>query len=307
MPNPYNPELARVRFMPQFSFGPRSSALMRRARMAGKDPGPGVTVEEITISDTTSIKLFRPEKPIGPVPALLWMHGGGHVIGVPEQDDRTNIAFARELGIVVAAVRYRLGVTAPAPASVEDCYSALKALVERADEWGIDPAHIAIGGASAGGGVAAGLVLYAHDKAEIDVAFQLLVYPMIDDRTVTRTDVDTRHLRGWSTKSNRFGWATYINAEPGSAGVSPYAAASRREDLTGLPPAWIGVGDLDLFHDEDVEYARRLGEAGVPTVLEIVPGAFHGFDAMFTKTNISHKFWQSQADALRAAGIVAPG
>ena len=124
---------------------------------------------------------------------------------------------------------------------------------------------------------------------------------MLDDRTVTRTDHDTRHVRVWTPKSNRYGWTSYLGAEPGSSGVSPYAAAARREDLTGLPPAWIGVGTIDLFHDEDLEYARRLIEAGVPCALSIVPGAFHGFDALFQKTTVARRFWWDQAEALSSA------
>jgi acetyl esterase/lipase len=303
--SPYHPELRRVRFLPSIPMNRTTVRLMRGIKMKGSDPGPDVTVEDITVSPDVSIRLFRPVGVGSPVPAMLWMHGGGHLFGAPEQDDRTNIRFARELGIVVAAARYRLGSDAPAPASIEDCHAALLALVSRASEWGIDPAHIAIGGASAGGGVTAGLALYAHDAGGFEPAFQLLVYPMLDDRTVARTDADTRLVRGWTPRANRFGWATYTAGEPGRPGVSPYAAPARREDLTGLPPAWIGVGSVDLFHDEDVAYARRLIEAGVPCDLFIVPGATHGFDQMFAKTDVARDFWQHQADALRGAGIAS--
>ena len=124
---------------------------------------------------------------------------------------------------------------------------------------------------------------------------------MLDDRTVVRTDHDTSKVRVWTVKSNRYGWTTYLGQEPGSSGVSPYAAPARREDLAGLPPTWIGVGSLDLFQDEDVEYARRLREVGVPCELQVVEGAFHGFDALYSKKDVSVKFWQEQARALRLA------
>ncbi|WP_404436925.1 alpha/beta hydrolase [Microbacterium aerolatum] len=285
--------------------GPPMVKLMRKAKPRGIDPGPDVTVEEIVITSTVSIRLFRPAVTASPVPAMLWMHGGGHLFGTPEQDDRSNIAFVRELGIAVAAARYRLGSDAPAPASVEDCYAALQALATRGEEWGIDQARLAIGGASAGGGVAAGLAQYALDQGGVQPAFQLLVYPMLDDRTVLRADAALKHHRGWNAKNNRHGWTTYTGGEPGRPGVSSYAAPARRDDLTGLPPAWIGVGSIDLFHDEDVEYARRLNEAGVPCELYVVPGATHGFDQMFRKTDVVKDFWQQQVNALRSAGFAA--
>ena len=303
--SPYDPELTRVRFFPRISYGPRTAALMRRVKMRSADPGTDVRIDEITISSTVSLHLLRPATATTPVPALLWIHGGGHIFGSPEQDDRANIRFVRELGIAVAAVRYRLGADAVAPASVEDCYSGLQALVARADEFGIDANHLAIGGASAGGGIAAALVLYAHDHGMAPAALQLLVYPMLDDRTAARTDHDTHLAKGWTTKSNHYGWKTYLGVEPGSVGVSPYAAPSRREDLTGLPPAWIGVGSVDIFSDEDLDYARRLTAAGVDCELHVVPGAFHGFDQMFPKTGVANQFWQWQADALRRAGIAS--
>ena len=298
-----HPELRGIRLIPRFSFTPGLVRMMNRGRPRPGRLGDGVVVEEIAVSETASIRLLRPANATGPLPVLVWFHGGGHLIGNPEQDDRTNADFVRELGIAVAAMRYRRGSDAPAPASVDDGHDALVALRTRADELGIDPTRIAVGGRSAGGGVAAGLVLAEHDRGEVPIAFQLLVYPMLDDRTVTRTELDTRHVRVWMPGSNRLGWQTYLAAEPGSDGVSPYAAPARRDDLRGLPPTWIGVGDLDLFHDEDVEYARRLAEAGVPCELEVVAGAFHGFDATSPRAAVSQTFWESQAAALRGAGI----
>lgn len=308
MNSPYHPELRLVRFMPSVPTGPRMVNLLRKGKPRGINPGPEVTVEEIVLSPTVSIRLFRPAHHTSPMPALLWMHGGGHLFGAPEQDDLSNIAFVKELGIAVAAVRYRLGSDAPAPASVLDCYVALQALASRADEWGIDPARIAVGGASAGGGVTAALVIYAHDHGGVQPVFQLLVYPMLDDRTVLREHPQEKYFRAWTTKNNRRGWTVYTGGEPGRPGVSEYAAPARREDLSGLPPAWIGVGSLDLFHDEDVDYARRLNAAGVPCEVFVVPGATHGFDQMFRKTAVVKDFWQRQVDALWAAGIIGqPG
>jgi acetyl esterase/lipase len=304
--NTFHPELTRARFIPKVSYGPLSSRLMRKGKRRPADPGTGVTVQEMTVpgpkgAPPVSLRVFQPTGLKKAAPVLLWVHGGGLIFGAPEQDDRTNVAFVRELGITVAAVSYRLGPDNPAPAAVEDAYAALQGLVERAGELHIDVDRIAIGGASAGGGIAAALALLAHDRAEIRPVFQLLVYPMLDDRTTTRTDLDALKVRLWTPKSNRYGWSSYLGDAVGGPDVSPYAAAARREDLTGLPPAWIGVGTLDLFHDEDVEYARRLSESGVPCDLHIVPGAFHGFDGVFPKAEVSQEFWQRQAQALEIA------
>lgn len=281
---------------------------MRGRRPRPTDPGPDVTVREIRVpglngAPDVAMRVFQPTGISTPAPALLWMHGGGMVVGSPEQDDRTNIAFVRELGITVAAVRYRLAPDNPAPAEVEDAYAALLGLVAQAAELHVDPTRIAVGGASAGAGVAAGLAILAHDRGEVQLAFQLLIYPMLDDRTTARTDIGSRDVRVWTPKSNRFGWGAYLGGAVGGDDVSPYAAAARRDDLRGLPAAWIGVGTLDLFHDEDVEYARRLNAAGVPCELYVVNGAFHAFDAIFRAAPVTEAFWREQARALTAAGI----
>ncbi|PVZ94951.1 alpha/beta hydrolase [Amnibacterium flavum] len=302
----FHPDLRSGRFIPNFSWGPRTTKLVRSAELTPRDPGPDVTVRELVVpgpagAPQVTLRVYQPTGLSAPAPALLWIHGGGLISGTPLQDERTNLAFVRNLGITVAAVTYRLAPDAHAPAAAEDAYAGLVGLVARADELRIDPTRIAVGGASAGGGLAAAVVLLAHDRGVVTPAFQLLVYPMLDDRTVTRTDVDPRNVRVWTPGSNRFGWTSYLGQEPGGPDVSPYAAPARRGDLSGLPPAWIGVGTLDLFYDEDIEYARRLQASGVATELVTIPGAFHGFDALYTRKEISKEFWRMQARALRAA------
>lgn len=304
--HPTHPDLRAIRFLPGFSWGPRLTRLLRHVRPRPTDLGPEVTTTELHLpgaagNPDVAVRLLRPALADGPVPVLLWVHGGGLVSGSPEQDDRANAAFVRSLGIAVAAVRYRLAPDATAPAAAEDVHSALVALTQRAARLGLDPERIAIGGASAGGGLAAAATLLAADRHEPLPVFQLLVYPMLDDRTVTRTDVDTSGVHVWTPGSNRFGWTSYLGVEPGSPDVSEYAAPGRRTDLRGLPPAWVGVGSNDLFHDEDVAYAERLRDAGVACELEVVPGAFHGFDALFPKAGVSRAFWLAQARALKGA------
>ncbi|HEX5858251.1 MAG TPA: alpha/beta hydrolase [Microbacterium sp.] len=302
----FHPDLRAGRFIPKFSFGPRLTRLMADRAPKPLQPEAGVRAEELIVpgpegAPDVVLRVFRPEGLTAPAPALLWVHGGGLVSGSPQQDDATNIAFARELGITVAAVRYRFAPTHPAPAAAEDVYAGWVGLLSHAERLGIDTTRVAVGGASAGGNLAAALTLLARDRGGIQPAFQLLLYPMLDDRTVARTDLDTRNVRVWTPKSNRFGWSSYLGVAPGSPGVSPYASPARREDVSGLPPAWIGVGTLDLFYEEDLEYARRLTDAGVPCELYIVPGAFHGFDAVFRRADVTREFWLQQAQALGAA------
>lgn len=300
----FHPELKRARFLPSIPVGPRSVRFIQGVTMKAKPAPADVVIDEVTVpgldgNPSTTLRIYRPAALVTAAPALFWIHGGGFVLGSPLQDEQRSIETVRRLGITVAALSYRLSPKHSTPAALDDAFAALSWLHEQADARLIDARRIAVGGASAGGGLAATLVLRAHDVG-ITVPFQLLVYPMLDDRTVLRTDVDTRNLRLWNTGNNRFGWTSYLGREPGGADVTAYEAAARREDLTGLPPAWIGVGTLDLFYDEDVEYARRLVEAGVPCDLVIVHGAFHGFDTAFARTAVVQEFFAAQLGALRA-------
>lgn len=251
------------------------------------------------------VRLYRPREADGPVPALLWLHGGGYILGDAYQDQKANLALVRELGIAIASVDYRLAPEDPFPAAADDGYAALRWLHESADALGVLPDRIAVGGASAGGGLAAGVVLMAHDAGEVPVAFQLLIYPMLDDRTVVRPGLDDSACRMWTAPSNRFGWGAYLGTEPGVGEVSPYAAPARREDLAGLPPAWIGVGSCDLFHDEDIDYAARLVDAGVPCELHVTTGGYHAFDMVQAKAGVSKSFRSSYVSALRTALVDA--
>lgn len=224
------------------------------------------------------VLVYLPKNRCGLLPALLWIHGGGYFLGSADGDDLKVKQQVMEVGCAAVSVDYRLAPETPFPGPVEDCYAALKWLYGHATELGVDAGRIAIGGASAGGGLAAALALLARDRAEVPVAFQLLQFPMIDDRTAV-TD-DAHPFTGefiWTAAANRFGWTAYLGHEPGRPDVSAYASPARAENLAGLPPALITVGALDLFLEEDMEYARRLLRAGVPTELHVYPGAYHGF------------------------------
>ena len=264
----------------------------------------GIRIENVHIpsqDERTQVRLriYKPENTSAPTPVLLWMHGGGYVIGRPEQDDASCVQYVRDLGITIVSVDYRCAPKHPFPAGLDDCHAALKWVASHAQEFHIDPKRIAVGGNSAGGGLAAALAQLAHDRNEIKVAFQLLIYPMLDDRTVLHTDIDDSSNITWHHNDNEFGWESYLGQKCGVEDVPAYSVPARRADLSGLPPAWIGVGDLDIFHDEDVAYANRLKNNGVECDLHIVTGAFHGFDVFDHKIPLVQEFRRSQMDSMK--------
>jgi acetyl esterase/lipase len=245
------------------------------------------------------LRVYRPEAMSPGAAVLLWMHGGGLIIGSPEQNDRAMFHTVRHTGIAVVSVDYRLAPNHLFPTALEDCYAALKWVHAHAEALGVDPDRIAIGGESAGGGLAASLVQLAHDRGEIHPIFQLLIYPMLDDRSAIRTDVSQVELLTWTPQNNQFGWESYLGHACGLDQVPPYAVPARRVELTGFPPAWIGVGTLDLFYDENVAYARKLQRDGVDCELVVIKGAFHGFDQFDYDLPVVQAFRQSQIEALR--------
>ena len=252
-------------------------------------------------SPAVRVRVYRPNQQSNKLPALFWIHGGGYVMGDIEQDDRLMRQMVNRISCVAVSVDYRLAPEHPFPAPVEDCYAGLKWLFSHADELGVEPSRIAIGGPSGGGGLTAGLALLARDRREVQVAFQLLIYPMIDDRNVTPASYAITDPRVWNRESNRLGWKAYLGRDGGGTGVSPYAAASRATDLSNLPPTYISVGTLDLFIDENIEYAQRLIQAGVPTELHVYPGAFHGFDLFAPSARVSKQFKADRDNALKRA------
>lgn len=237
--------------------------------IAGQDGAPNVPV----------VLYERPDRE-GPTGALVWIHGGGMVMGSPASAHAFCSRVADELGVLVVSVDYRLAPEHPFPAGLDDCYAALRWVHDDAPALGIDVDRIAVGGDSAGGGLAATLAQRARDVGGPALAFQLLVYPMLDDRTVLRAEADGLDALIWTARSNRYAWTAYLGHAPSLAEERPHAAGARCGELAGLPPAWIGVGDIDLFHDEDVAYAQRLLDVGVPCDLHVEPGMFHGADAV---------------------------
>lgn len=243
------------------------------------------------VNEHVTVRLHRPAGLPDHAPALLWIHGGGTLMGTAVQDDKYCRKLSRLTGVVVAAVEHRLAPEHPYPTPLEDCYAALQWLARQ--PW-VDPDRIAVGGASAGGHFAAAIAQRAHDRKDVRLAFQMLAYPMLDDRTGAPPSGAKRIM--WTESDNQLAWQWYLNgADPAEA------APARRADLSGLPPAWIGVGTLDLFYRECLDYARRLRQAGVPVSEKIVPGAFHAFDRIVEYAPVSRAFFASQRDALWAA------
>ena len=231
---------------------------------------------------------------------IYWIHGGGYLFGSGLTVDARINRWVEEFDCVAVSIDYRLAPEHPYPAPLDDCYAGLHWTEQHADELGIDPARIVIVGASAGGGLAAGLAIRARDRGEISPLFQLLIYPMIDD---TNTTVSS-HIDGapvWSRAANDLGWRAYLGDLAGPDDVPAEAAPARVDDVTGLPPAWIGVGSLDVFRDEDVTYASRLLAAGITTELHVYPGACHGFEMIVPNSAVAQACQRDITEALRRA------
>jgi acetyl esterase/lipase len=247
------------------------------------------------------VRIYRPADADGVLPALVWLHGGGMMMGDLDMEDLACDGYAEAVGCVVVSVDYRLAPEHPHPAPVEDCYAVLTWVAEHASELGVDPDRIAVGGASAGGGLAAGTVLMARDRGGPRVVFQLLMYPMLDDRDATPSTHEFAGILSWGREHNVSGWRALLGDRVGGEDVDHYAAPARATDLSGLPPALIQVGELEVFRDEDVDYAVRLLRAGVPTELHVYPGAFHAWDLVAPQARTSVRMIEERLEALRGA------
>ena len=255
-------------------------------------PGPGGAG-----ASEVPVLIFDPKPGAQNRPATVYIHGGGYVVGRAD----TNLQLAQDIAqatqSMVVSVDYTLAPEAHFPKSLEQNYAALAWLHQNAGQFGVDPARIAICGDSAGGGHAAMLAIAARDRGEFEIAFQCLIYPMLDDRTgSTRRMPPTIGQFIWTEAENRFGWSSLLGMPAGSPTVPPGSVPARVENLSLLPPTFIGVGSIDLFCAEDIDYARRLILSGVQTEMFVVPGAYHGFDVVARDARASVEFrsvWQS--------------
>jgi acetyl esterase/lipase len=284
------------------SFTARTLPLVRWFLRRSLSPGPGVTAVWHTIDGEARVRVLvvSPKDADGSRPALLLLHSGGMVVGSPQLEAPTMGRLARELAAVVVSPDYRLAPEHPFPAASDDCIATLRWMRSRAGELGIDPERIAVAGASAGGGFTATTAQRAYDEG-IPLRAQAIVYGVLDDRTALVADHAGRGRFIYTPASIRFGWRAYLGFEPDSTKAPPtYAAAARRTDLGGLAPAWVGVGELDALYTENVAYAERLRDAGVPTELVTVPGMYHGADGMAAKAPAMQDFTRSMLEHLRA-------
>ena len=241
-------------------------------------------------------------------PAILHMHGGGFVGGAAQFEVRNLQKIASALDCVCVSVDYRLAPETSWRGSLADNYAGLLWLHANAAELGCDPARIAVMGESAGGCHAALLAIEARDRGEVPILLQVLVYPALDDRTgCSHSDPEHMGMMFWPPDWNRFGWQSFLGVEPGGSEVPCAAVPARVSDLTGLPPAFVGVGALDLFVDEDIDYARRLVRAGVSTELHVLPGAVHGFDEISPNASLTRQFFDQKLAALRRAFDIPSG
>ena len=281
----------------------RAASDERSALLAARQPQVvGVTRSDHTLitSDGAEILLrwYAPSGATGGA-AVLHIHGGGMIMGSVERDDAGTASLVEASGVPILAVDYRLAPEFAHPVPVEDCYAALFWLVDHAAALGVDPARIAVMGESAGGGLAAGVALLVRDRSGPTLARQILVYPMLDDRT-TEPDPRFDGLVTWSYEDNLTGWQALLGGAVGTDDVSPYAAPARATDLTGLPPAYLDVGDLDIFLDEDLAYAGRLAAAGVPVELHVLPGAPHGFEGYAPSGELTGRAQAERVRVLRS-------
>lgn len=230
--------------------------------------------------ETIRLRIYKPINSANNAPGIYWIHGGGFLFGTPEQDEAQSLRWAREVGAVVVAVDYRLAPEHPYPAPLDDCYAGLTWFSREAESLGVDPKRIAVAGASAGGNLAAAVALMARDLDGPHLAFQMPLYPMIDDRFMTPASREDFGDRVWNNTDNLYAWKAYLGDRAGTDQVIAYMAPARAADLSGLPPAYSSVGTLDPFRDDTIGYVARLAQAGVSVEFHLYPGAYHGFEVL---------------------------
>jgi acetyl esterase/lipase len=265
-------------------------------------PNPNVTSADHVIpgpegDPDITVRIYRPAAAAGTRPGIYYIHGGGMILGSVEGEDANATSMCDQVGAVVVSVEYRLAPEHPHPAPVEDCYAGLAWTARHAAELGIDPARLAIYGGSAGGGLTIATALLARDRGFPALCFQMPIYPMIDDRNETGSSHEITDIGLWDRAGNIEAWQWYL----GDGKPDQYAAPARAEDLSGLPPTFIDVGTVDLFRDEDIAFAMRLMQAGVPTELHVSPGAYHAAENFAPDAPLSRRIRERRIDALRRA------
>lgn len=244
-----------------------------------------------------AVRIYRPANASGTLPGIYYIHGGGMVLGDIAGEDATAAMLCAEVGAVVVSVEYRLAPEHPHPAPVEDCYAGLTWTADNAAALGIDPDRLAIYGGSAGGGLALGTALLARDRQGPALRFIMPIYPMIDDTNTTASSHQITDVGIWDRAGNVEAWEWYLGGKP----ADQYAAPARAADLAGLPPAYIDVGTVDLFRDEDIAFAQRLMQAGIACELHVNPGSYHASETFAPDAALTRRIWATRIAALRRA------
>lgn len=265
-------------------------------------PNPRVRTEDVTIpgppeAPDLRVRVYRPAQGAPSRPAILFLHGGGMILGDLDNDHLNAVTLCDEVGALVVSVDYRLAPEHPYPAAPEDCYAGLTWLADNSHELGVDSDRIAVFGASAGGGLTVAVCLMARDRRGPRVRLMMAIYPMLDDRNNTPSSLEILNVGVWDRAANLEAWAWYLRGEPADV----YAAPARADDLRRLPPAFLDVGTVDLFRDEDIDFARRLMDAGVPCELHVYPGAYHASEKIAPDAGLSRRIVRTRIDALRRA------
>ncbi|MBQ3456331.1 MAG: alpha/beta hydrolase [Synergistaceae bacterium] len=282
---------------PEMTITPENLQELRKSFIPESLPkDDAVEVHDEIIGSNLRVRVYTPKTDAKELPALLWIHGGGHIFGIPEVDEGLCIRIAKEIGCIIANPDYRLAPEHPYPADVEDCYAALKWLAENPR---VRKDRIAVAGGSAGGGLTVSVTLVARDKKYPVIHFQMPLYSQLDYRNITPSSNQITDHRCWCKDFNILAWKLYLANVSGD--VPSYASPAMAEDLSGLPPAYIMVGTLDPFRDEDMTYAQRLMEAGVPVELHVIAGGTHAFEGVYPESPLSVKTVNEYVNALKDA------
>ena len=273
-----------------------------RMMIAELPPIENVVMEDRNIpgpdgSPEVGVRIYKPVDVSGNLPGMFFIHGGGMIMGSIEGENLKAAMLCETIQAVVVSVEYRLAPENPHPAPVQDCYEALVWMSKNATELGFDPDRLAIVGGSAGGGLAIATALMARDQEFPKLCFQMANYPMIDDRNETPSSKEITDVGIWDREANLEAWDWYLGGKP----ADEYAAPARAKNLSDLPPTFIDVGEIDLFRDEDIEFATRLLQAGVTTELHVYPGAYHASEAFAPDAELSKQIWAKRIEALKRA------
>lgn len=245
-----------------------------------------IRIKKLKVSNVPVI-IVKPKKPSANPPGILWIHGGGYILGMKEMVFMSRaLDLVKKYGAIVVSPGYRLAWQAPYPAALKDCYKVLLYMRKHAEELGFNPDQIMVGGESAGGGLCAALCMLARDRGTVNVAFQMPLYPMIDNFD-TESSRDN-HGKVWNTRKNHLGWRMYLRDMAGQK-ESPYAAAARQVDYKGLPPAYTFVGDGEPFYSETLTFIKNLQKAGVEASVDVYHSNVHAFDMLKPKLSMSRE------------------